>query len=117
MTELLSSLVRGLFMLAAGVLVLVVAAVLLLFTLAFVLVATVWGLLNGRKPSAGASWTRFQQSAASTVWQRYREQAAGAARQPSAGPSAKADEVVDVDFREVSPGRASPVDPTRRIES
>jgi hypothetical protein len=114
-TEFFSSLIRGLFMLAAGVLVLTVAAVLLLFTLAFVLVATVWGLINGRKPSAGASWARFQQSAASTVWQRYREQAT---RQPSPQADVRRTDVEDVPFREVpaNPPQSGPADPHRRVE-
>lgn len=102
-------------MLAAGVLVLVVAAVLLLFTLAFVLVATVWGLINGRKPSAGASWARFQQSAASTVWQRYREQAG---RNPNAQPDVPRPDVEDVAFREVpsDPSQSDSTDQHRRME-
>lgn len=102
-------------MLAAGVLVLTVAAVLLLFTVAFVLVATVWGLINGRKPSAGASWARFQQSAASTVWQRYREQAT---RKPGAQSDVRRTDVEDVPFREVpaNPSRSDPDDPHRRVE-
>lgn len=105
MTEFFSSLIRGLFMLAAGVLVLTVAAVLLLFTVAFVLVATVWGLINGRKPSAGASWARFQQSAASTVWQRYREQAT---RKPAESPEVRTADVEDVPFREVQSSAPRP---------
>lgn len=92
-------------MLAAGVLVLAVAAVLLLFTVAFVLVAMVWGLINGRKPTAGASWAKFQQSAASTVWQRYREQAK---RQPASQPEARTADVEDVPFREVQSSAPHP---------
>ena len=56
MADFFMTLIRSLFMVLAGVLVLVVAGVLLLFTLAFMVVAIVWGLINGRKPSASASW-------------------------------------------------------------
>ncbi len=89
---------RTVFMLALGVLVVLVAAVLLLFTVSFVLVATVWGLLNGRKPSARAQWARFQQSAASSVWQRYRSQASGSARAPQAHRPVR--DVEDIAYRE-----------------
>lgn len=105
-TEFVLALIRGVFMLLAGALVLLVAGVLLLCTLAFVLVASVWGLLNGRKPSASASWSRFQQSAATAMWQRYRAKAQ-AGRGAAAEPAARnATDVVDVDFREVPSGPA-----------
>lgn len=104
MTDFFMTLIRSLFMVLAGVLVLVVAGVLLLFTLAFMVVAIVWGLVNGRKPSASASWSRFQRSAASAMWQRYRNQASrGGQTGPEPSQRGEAD-VVDVDFREVPSG-------------
>jgi hypothetical protein len=114
-TEFFSSLIRGLFMLAVGVLVLVVAAVLLVFTLAMVLVAAVWGLLNGRKPTAGAGWTRFRQSTASTVWQRYREQAT---RKPATPAADRRADVEDVAFRDVTENNPAPrpSDVPRQVE-
>ncbi len=87
-------------MLLAGAVVLVVAAVLLMFTLAFVLVALVRGLLTGQRPTAQAQWGRFQQSAASQVWQRYRS-AATAGRHAEAQAPATQD-VEDVPFREAA---------------
>jgi hypothetical protein len=122
-TEFFSSLLRGLFMLAAGVLVLTVAAVLLLFTVSFVLVATVWGLLNGRKPSARAQWARFQQSAASTVWQRYREQATGTPRTAASASAsastapARNSDVEDVDYRDIPSTPPRHANGTRSVES
>ena len=106
MTDIFMTLIRSLFMVLAGVLVLVVAGILLLFTLAFMVVAIVWGLINGRKPSASASWSRFQRSAASAMWQRYRNQAnRGVQTCPEPSQRGEAD-VVDVDFREVPSGPA-----------
>lgn len=121
MTDLLGALLRGVFMLAAGLLVLLVAATLLLFTLAFVLVAWVRGVLTGQRPTLQSSWAHVQRSAASTVWQKYQQryrQGAGASGDASGtAPTARAqDDVVDVDFREVSAKPATQVDPNRRIE-
>jgi len=120
-TDLLGALLRGVFMLAAGLLVLLVAATLLLFTLAFVLVAWVRGVLTGRRPTWQSSWAHVQRSAASTVWQkyqqRYRQGAGASGHAPGTTPTARAqDDVVDVDFREVSAKPATQVDPNRRIE-
>lgn len=104
MTDFFMTLIRSLFMVLAGVLVLVVAGVLLLFTLAFMVVAIVWGLINGRKPSASASWSRFQRSAASAMWQRYRNQASRSGQTASEPSQRGGADVVDVDFREVPSG-------------
>ena len=122
MIDLLSALLRGVFMLAAGVFVLGVAAVLLVFTLAFVLVAWVRGVLTGKRPTLQSSWSHVQRSAASAMWQkyqqRYRQGAGAAGGAPAAGPSARAqDDVIDVEFREATPRPAPAVDPARRIES
>jgi len=106
MTDFFMTLIRSLFMVLAGVLVLVVAGVLLLFTLAFMVVAIVWGLINGRKPSASASWSRFQRSAASAMWQRYRNQASRSGQTASEPSQRGGADVVDVDFREVPNGPA-----------
>lgn len=121
MTDLLGALLRGVFMLAAGLLVLLVAATLLLFTLAFVLVAWVRGVLTGQRPTLQSSWAHVQRSAASTVWQkyqqRYRQGADASGHASGAAPTARAqDDVVDVDFREVSAKPGTQVDPNRRIE-
>ena len=106
MADFFMTLIRSLFMVLAGVLVLVVAGVLLLFTLAFMVVAIVWGLINGRKPSASASWSRFQRSAASAMWQRYRNQASRSGQTASEPSQRGGADVVDVDFREVPNGPA-----------
>ncbi len=106
MADFFMTLIRSLFMVLAGVLVLVVAGVLLLFTLAFMVVAIVWGLINGRKPSASASWSRFQRSAASAMWQRYRNQASRSGQTASEPSQRGGADVVDVDFREVPNGAA-----------
>lgn len=106
MTDFFMTLIRSLFMVLAGVLVLVVAGVLLLFTLAFMVVAIVWGLINGRKPSASASWSRFQRSAASAMWQRYRSQTSRGGQTTSEPSQRGGADVVDVDFREVPNGPA-----------
>lgn len=106
MADFLMTLIRSLFMVLAGVLVLVVAGVLLLFTLAFMVVAIVWGLINGRKPSASASWSRFQRSAASAMWQRYRNQASRGGQTASEPSQRGGADVVDVDFREEPNGPA-----------
>lgn len=108
--ELISSLVRGLFMLLAGALVLVVAGVLLLFTLAFVLVALVRGAITGNRPTAQAQWGRFRESTASQVWQRYR--AAATAERPTAN-SRPTQDVEDVPYREIA-NRASAAEPESR---
>lgn len=119
-TDLLGALLRGVFMLAAGLLVLCVAAMLLLFTLAFVLVAWVRGVLTGRRPTWQSSWAHVQRSAASTMWQTYQQryrrgQPGDAAGQAS--PARPQDDVVDVDFREAPAKPSTPVDPSRRIEA
>lgn len=106
MADFFMTLIRSLFMVLAGVLVLVVAGVLLLFTLAFMVVAIVWGLINGRKPSASASWSRFQRSAASAMWQRYRNQASRGGQTGPEPSQRGGSDVVDVDFREVPNGPA-----------
>lgn len=120
MIDLLGALLRGMFMLAAGLLVLCVAAALLVFTLAFVLVAWVRGVLTGRRPTLQSSWSHVQRSAASALWQKYQQryrQGAGAHTGAPGGPAASAqDDVVDVDFREAPVRPAQPVDPNRRIE-
>lgn len=121
MTDLLGALLRGVFMLAAGLLVLFVAATLLVFTLAFVLVAWVRGVLTGRRPTLQSSWAHVQRSAASTMWQRYQQRYRQGAGSPSdsSGPAQSTraqDDVVDVDFRETPAKPATQVDPNRRIE-
>jgi hypothetical protein len=120
--DLLGALLRGVFMLAAGLLVLLVAATLLVFTFAFVLVAWVRGVLTGRRPTLQSSWAHVQRSAASAMWQRYQQryrqgqgaQAAGSGPNATARPQ---DDVVDVDFREAPVRPAQPLDPNRRIET
>lgn len=99
MADFVARLFRTAFMLALGLFVLGVAAFLLLVTLALVLGSVVWGLLTGRRTTARDQWGRFQQSAASTVWRRYRQTAAGPGR-----PAERADtvEVEDVVFRDVT---------------
>lgn len=113
MAEFFSSLLRGVLMLLAGAFVLLVAAVLMVFTLAFVLVAVVRGVFTGNRPSAQAQWGRFRNSTASQVWQRYRQAASGG-RSPQASQRPEAD-VVDVPFRELeaSPSVAEPDARTR----
>lgn len=126
MTDLLSALLRGVFMLAAGLLVLGVAAVLLLFTLAFVLVAWIRGVLTGRRLSWQSSWAHVQRSAASAMWQKYQQtyqrtsrpgaQAADTSQGSRPTGGAQGD-VVDVDFREVQEPHRPPADPPHRIGS
>lgn len=121
MTDLLGALLRGVFMLAAGLLVLLVAATLLLFTLAFVLVAWVRGVLIGRRPTLQSSWAHVQRSAASTMWQKYQQRyrQGGGPQSDASGPTPAAraqGDVVDVDFREAPAKPATQVDPNRRIE-
>lgn len=117
MTDLLGALLRGVFMLAAGLLVLLVAATLLLFTLAFVLVAWVRGVLTGRRPTLQSSWAHVQRSAASTMWQKYQQRYRQGGGASGPDPAARApDDVVDVDFREAPAKPDAPVDPSRRIE-
>lgn len=99
MADFVARLFRTLFMLALGLFVLGLAAFLLLVTLALVLGSVVWGLLTGRRTTARDQWGRFQQSAASTVWRRYRQTAAGPGR---AAERADTVEVEDVVFRDVS---------------
>ncbi|MDO9160324.1 MAG: hypothetical protein Q7U45_12835 [Burkholderiaceae bacterium] len=104
MAEFLSSLLRGALMLLAGAFVLMVAAVLMVFTLAFVLVAVVRGLFTGNRANAQAQWGRFRESTASQVWQRYRQAAsAGRTSPPSQRPGT---DVTDVPFRELEAGPA-----------
>ncbi|HRK38190.1 MAG TPA: hypothetical protein PK347_07345 [Burkholderiaceae bacterium] len=130
MTDLLSALLRGVFMLAAGLLVLGVAAVLLLFTLAFVLVAWIRGVLTGRRLSWQSSWAHVQRSAASAMWQKYQQTyqqtyqrtsrpgAQAAATSQGSRPAGGAQgDVVDVDFREVQDPHCPPADPPHRIGS
>ena len=96
---------RTVFMLALGALVMALVVCLLLATLAWVLGRVVWGLLTGRRTTAQEQWGRFQQSAASTVWRRYRQTAAGPGRTAERADTA---EVEDVAFRDVngpSPGQ------------
>ena len=99
MADFVARLFRTLFMLALGLFVLGLAAFLLLVTLALVLGSVVWGLLTGRRTTAHEQWGRFQQSAASTVWRRYRQTAAGPGR---AAERADTVEVEDVVFRDVN---------------
>lgn len=99
MADFVARLFRTLFMLALGLFVLGLAAFLLLVTLALVLGSVVWGLLTGRRTTARDQWGRFQQSAASTVWRRYRQTAAGPGR---AAERADTVEVEDVVFRDVN---------------
>lgn len=105
MADFVARLFRTLFMLALGLFVLGLAAFLLLATLALVLGSVVWGVLSGRRTTARDQWGRFQQSAASTVWRRYRQTAAGPGR--TAEP-ADTVEVEDVVFRDVSTPSPSP---------
>jgi hypothetical protein len=92
-------LLRSLFMLALGLLVLGLAAFLFLFTLSLVLGNVLWGLLTGRRTHARDQWGRFQKSAASAVWRRYRQSTGGPGRAAGRADTA---EVVDVDFRDGS---------------
>jgi len=87
MAEFLSSLLRGALMLLAGAFVLMVAAVLMVFTLAFVLVAVVRGLFTGNRANAQAQWGRFRESTASQVWQRYRQAASAGRAHVAARPA------------------------------
>lgn len=100
MAEFLSSLVRGVLMLLAGAVVLVVASVLMLFTLAFVLVALLRAAFTGNRPNAQAQWGRFRESPASQVWQRYR--AAASAGRPAQAAQRPEPDVEDVPFRELA---------------
>jgi hypothetical protein len=97
--DFVARLFRTLFMLALGLFVLGLAAFLLLVTLALMLGSVVWGLLTGRRTTARDQWGRFQQSAASTVWRRYRQTAAGPGRTAERADTV---EVEDVVFRDVS---------------
>lgn len=104
--NLLTTVLRGVAMLAVGVLVLGVAAVLLVFTLAFVLFAWVRGVLFGRRPTWQSSWVHVQRSAASSLWETYQRQyrrTRGNSAAPGGGPSARppGEDVVDVAYREV----------------
>ena len=107
-------LLRTLFMLALGVFVVGLALFLLMFTLTLMLLRRLWGILTGRQPTAGDGWVQFQQSAASTVWRKYRQ---GTGRP---GPSQEAalarGDVVDVDFREVNARSHAEPEDSRRIE-
>lgn len=126
MIDLLRALLRGIFMLAAGLLVLGVAAVLLLFTLAFVLVAWVRGVLTGRRATWQSSWAHVQRSAASAMWEKarktYQQQyrppgTTSATGQPGAQPGSPQVEVVDVEFREVKEAPNPTTDAPQRIGS
>ena len=99
MADFVARLFRTAFMLALGLFVLGVAAFLLLVTLALVLGSVVWGLLTGRRTTARDQWGRFQQSAASTVWRRYRQTASGPGRTTERADTV---EVEDVVYRDVS---------------
>lgn len=101
MAHFVARLFRNVFMLALGLFVLGLAALLLLVTLALVVGSVVWGLLTGRRTTAREQWGRFQRSAASHVWQRYRQSAAGMGTN-NPGRSRTAD-AQDVDFRDVTP--------------
>ena len=90
---------RTVFMFALGALVMALVVCLLLATLAWVLGSWLWGALTGRRTTARDQWGRFQQSAASTVWRRYRQTAAGPGR---AAERADTVEVEDVVFRDVN---------------
>lgn len=114
MADFVARLLRTLFMLALGVFVVALALFLLGVTLALVLVSLLWGLLTGRRPTARASWARFQQSAASTVWQRYR-QGAGWPQGGTPGPRADTTDVVDVDYREARSRTPADADDPGRI--
>jgi hypothetical protein len=94
LTDVLSRLWRLFWMLVAGALVLTVAGVLLLFTLAFVVVVWLRALLTGQP----FGWRGWQQTAASKVWQQYQRRYTAT----DGGASATATEVVDVEFREVT---------------
>lgn len=107
LTDVLSRLWRGFWMLVAGVLVLAVAGVLLLFTLAFVVVIWLRALLTGQP----FGWRGWQQTAASKVWRQYQQRYTTT----GSGASATATEVVDVEFREVSP-RARAADAATDVE-
>ena len=100
MADFVARLLRTVFMLALGLFVLGLAALLLLVTLALVVGSVVWGLLTGRRTTAREQWGRFQRSAASHVWQRYRQSAAGTGANPGRDRTADAQ---DVDFRDVTP--------------
>lgn len=113
LTDVLNRLWRVFWMLVAGLLVLVVAGVLLLFTLAFVGVVWLRALLTGQP----FGWRGWQQTAASKVWRQYQRRYTAT----DGGASATATEVVDVEFREVSPHArtveaATDVEP-RRLEA
>lgn len=113
LTDVLNRLWRVFWMLVAGALVLTVAGVLLLFTLAFVGVVWLRALLTGQP----FGWRGWQQTAASKVWRQYQRRYTTT----DGGASATATEVVDVEFREVSPHAhaaeaATDVEP-RRLEA
>lgn len=94
LTDVLGRLWRGMWMLVAGLFVLTVAGVLLLFTLAFVVVIWIRALLTGQP----LGWQGWQQTAASKVWRQYQQR-----HRPSEGHDASTTvDVVDVEFREVS---------------
>lgn len=105
MADFVARLFRTVFMLALGVLVGSLVLCLLLATLAWVLGHWLWGALTGRRVTAREQWGHFQRSAASTVWQRYRQSASATAtaRRPAAGT-----DVVDVDFRDVAAPSSAP---------
>lgn len=107
LTDVLNRLWRVFWMLVAGALVLTVAGVLLLFTLAFVGVVWLRALLTGQP----FGWRGWQQTAASKVWRQYQRRYAAT----DGGASATATDVVDVEFREVSP-RARAADAATDVE-
>lgn len=113
MADSFARLIRSVVMLLLGVFVVALALFLLLFTLTLVLVSRVWGWLTGRQPSAAMGWERFQQSAASTVWRKYRASAAGPRRSGEPGPDAN--DVVDVEFKEVDARAARGPEEVRQI--
>jgi hypothetical protein len=90
---------RTVFMLALGALVMALVVCLLLATLAWLLGSWLWGALTGRRITAREQWGRFQHSAATVVWQRYRQTAAGPGRTAERADTV---EVEDVVFRDVS---------------
>jgi len=103
--DFVARLFRTLFMLALGFFVLGLAAFLLLVTLALVLGSVVWGLLTGRRTTARDQWGRFQQSAASTVWRRYRQTATGQGRTAERADTVEVEDVVFRDVNTPPPGQ------------
>jgi hypothetical protein len=99
LNDVLSRLWRLFWMLVAGALVLTVAGVLLLFTLAFVAVVWLRALLTGQP----FGWRGWQETTASKVWRQYQRRYTAT----DGGASATTTEVVDVEFREVSPHAGS----------